>query len=90
MSFKEQLLRSFIKGLGQTTATLTVLGLAGVSWYLYNNKVNEYTQTKESSNKDESTIVLEEVENVNNTVVENDTQTDIKTDVDFRKIFDKM
>ena len=59
---EHNLFKSFIKGLGQATATITILGVAGVTWYVYNNNVNKVNKTT----SEPTTIILEDIDNVSN------------------------
>lgn len=38
--FTAKFTKGFVKGLGNTTATLTVLGLLSGGWYIYNNGIH--------------------------------------------------
>jgi hypothetical protein len=54
--WKQDLSESFVRGIGNTSATLVVLGMVSFVWFLVNNggKSNSETQTYESVIEEES------------------------------------
>ena len=99
MSIREQLFTSFIKGIGKTSGTVTVFGLLGAAWFLYNKGTN-YSLTKtnieETTTTENEEIVLQEVEqeteNELNGELENGEleKSRSKQSQNFRRIFDSL
>jgi hypothetical protein len=102
MSIREQLFTSFIKGIGKTSGTVTVFGLLGAAWYLYNKGTN-YSLTKrnnEETTTENEEIVLQEVEQETENDLESETIKDelngeqkksrSKQSQNFRRIFDGL
>ena len=104
MSIREQLFTSFIKGIGKTSGTVTVFGLLGAAWYLYNKGTN-YSLTKtnieETTTTENEEIVLQEVEQeteneldgeLENGELENGEleKSRSKQSQNFRRIFDSL
>lgn len=102
MSIKQLLLTSFVKGIGKTTGTVTIFGIIGCAWYLYNSKTFVNSK-REDSVENENIIVEETNENANNDIEtdDDDTVKELETIRDqleevvkqketrnFRKIFD--
>lgn len=102
MSIRNQFFTSFIKGIAQTTGSLTVLSVAAILWQLYTRE-NIIIQTSKPENQTEETD-QNDLEcsfiDCNNTLLttdssiqqgtENENTTNKNTKINFKKIFDKL
>lgn len=101
MSIKELLITSFVKGIGKTSASVTVFGILGGIWYLYSSRTNFREDVKQED------IIIEETDKSDTDEVDNETVKElesIKNELEeimdrhetnretrnFRKIFDKI
>jgi hypothetical protein len=94
MSIKEQLFTSFIKGVGRTSGTVTILGVLGCMWYYY-TKSNEPSITEVEEQEipditlqDIDEHLQEDTQEEYNTEDEEDEQ--LKPERNYRKIFDRI
>jgi hypothetical protein len=94
MSIKEQLFKSFIKGIGKTTGTVAIFGIIGCAWYYY-TKPNSSVQTEKKN--EEQDIVLEDIGESNESEsrdeieeLEDIVKENLKQERNYRKIFDKI
>lgn len=93
--FTAKFTKGFIKGLGNTTATLTVLGLLSGTWYIYNNGIYiiQTYNLKKSKKLKKSKIVKNYTDQIQFYENENDlddcTSSENQNLVDIKKDFVK-
>jgi hypothetical protein len=78
MSIKELLLNSFVKGIGKTTASVTVFGIIGCAWYLYNYR-SSILDKKKTSDENENENENENDQSIESDVLEDEDDDDDKT-----------
>lgn len=105
MSIKEDLFTSFIKGVGKTVGTVTVVGILSTIFYIYSNKqviykknndidndiIMEETETEVHEDNSEALVLQAESEDLDQEDQEDqDDQVENLFDTKYKLIFDKL
>jgi hypothetical protein len=100
MSIKEELFTSFIKGVGRTSGTVTILGVLGYMWYCYTKSNETYISEVDVEENETPDITLQDIdEHLQEDTQEEDNIQEDNTDDEeepfqqernYRKIFDRI
>ena len=89
MSLREQISTSFIKSLGKTAGIVTIFGIVGGVWYIYNNNTRHVSKRVSKKVNRTEFLNMESIDTEKDDFVE-DINLVQKDDATFKRIFDKL
>jgi hypothetical protein len=89
MSIKEIFFSSFIKGIGKTTGTVTILGFLGCAWYIQMNYfVKQQVKVQEKEKEKEKEQEQEQEQDQDQEM--EDLEFNTKEERNYKKIFENL